>query len=249
MNFEHQSATVVLKGNISNLRCRRRKQDFVLSEAQHTYIEATAAGAAIVGMGASAIGLLQMSANSQEEADWVEFELDGKHIEGWLWKMPMSEGDVVEVVAEQQFDGNYFAYSIRRVNDGVIAIYPHATSGGSALYRRIMKYMVVMFVLAFAFFCVAYYSNVKGGESAGVLWFPLFGGLFTLPFVWLLFHRAYLKLAHLGRLAEAIFSCYGWHDVSRIDLARASKSATPANAKRGEYGVYYFCYNPDLIEK
>lgn len=122
-----------MRGVISNLRILRRKRDFVLSEAQHAYMEATAAGAAAIGMGASAIGLLQMSANSEEEADWVEFELDGKRLEGWLWKMPMSEGDVVEVVAEQQFDGHYFAYSIRRANDGVIAIYPHATSGRSAL--------------------------------------------------------------------------------------------------------------------
>ena len=61
-----------------------------------------------------------MSANSKEEADWVESKPTVR-FEGWLWKMPMSERDVVEVVAEQQFDGNYFASSIRRANDGVIA--------------------------------------------------------------------------------------------------------------------------------
>lgn len=126
--------TRLFRGKIVNLRCWRRKHDFVLSEAKHTYLEATAAGAAVLGMGASAIGLLQMSANSEEEADWVEFELDGKRVEGWLWKLPM-------------------------------------------------------------------------------------------------------------------FSCYGWRDVSKIDLARASKDAMPVNARPDEFGIYYFHYNPDSTER
>lgn len=249
MNPEYKFGAQILRGKISNLRCRRRKRDFVVSEAQHAYMQATAAGAVVLGMGASAIGLLQMSANSEEEADWVEFELDDKCVEGWLWKMPMSEEDVVEVVAEQQFNGRYFAYSIRRANDGVVAIYPHATSGRSALYRRIMKYMAIFFAISFGFFCAVYYSNVAHDDSVGVRLFPVFGGLFALPVFWLLFHRTYLKMAHLGKLAEDIFSCYGWSDVRRIDLVRASKALIPENAKPGEFGVYYFRYSSDLVEK
>lgn len=105
MDSENQSAMHVISGKITHLQCRRRKQDFILNEAKHAYMEAAATGAAVVGMGATAIGLLQMSSNSQEEADWVEFEVDGRSVEGWLWKMPMSEGDVVEIVAEPKFDG------------------------------------------------------------------------------------------------------------------------------------------------
>lgn len=105
--------------------------------------------------------------------------------------------------------------------------------------------MGIFFIISFGFFCVVYYSNAKRDDSAGVLLFPVFGGLFTLPIFWLLFHRTYLKMAHLGRLAENIFSCYGWRDVGRIDLARASKAARPANADPREFGVHYFRYQPE----
>lgn len=242
MNSDSQFSTEILRGKIVNLQCRRRKQDFVLSAAQHGYMEATATGAAVAGMGASAIGLLQMSANSQEEADWVEFEVDGKLVEGWLWKMPMSEGDVVEVVAEPKFDGRYFAYSIRRTGDGVIAVYPHVTSGRSALYRRIMKYMLIAAVFCN---CVVTAMMVGGGEGAD--WksnFMVMGGAWVFSFMifWILFHRAYLKMARFAKMAEIVFSCYGWRDVRNIDLSRTSKRARPANADPSEFGVHYFCY-------
>lgn len=244
MSPEQQFAIEVLRGKITNLLCRRRKQDFILSEAQHTYMDATAAGAAVMGMGASAMGLLQMSANSAEEADWVEFELDGHHVQGWLWKMPMSEGDIVEVVAERRPAGSYFAYSIRRDNDGVIAVYPNATSGRSAFYRRIMKYMLTMFAFCYGLFCALFYSGAGGVDTTGLKWFPIAGAGVTLPFFWLLFHRAYLKMANFSRLAEVIFSSYGWSDVRQIDLVRASKGALPVNANREDFGVYYFRYQP-----
>ena len=59
MKSEYKLRAEVIRGEISGLRIRRRKRDFILSEAQHAYMEATATGAAILGMGASAIGLLR----------------------------------------------------------------------------------------------------------------------------------------------------------------------------------------------
>lgn len=106
MSFDRQFSTIVLRGKISNLRLHRRKQDFVLSEAQHSYAEATAAAGVALGMGACAMGLLQMSANSSEEADWVEFDLDNLPVMGWVWKMPMREGDTVEAVVERRPEGD-----------------------------------------------------------------------------------------------------------------------------------------------
>jgi magnesium-transporting ATPase (P-type) len=206
-------------------------------------MEATAVAGVALGMGASAMGLLQMSANSKEEADWVEFELGGKRVEGWLWKMPMSDGDFVEVVVEQKAEGGYFAYALRRPDDGVIAVYPHATNGRSALYRRIMKYMLWMFVICFGIFCIMFYSH--GGMEQGDGMLLGIGSVASLLIFWILFHRAYLKMAHFAKLAEVIFSCYGWSDVRKIDLARASKGAKPANPEPGEFGIHYFRYQPE----
>lgn len=243
MSSERQFATEVLRGKISNLRHYRRKQDFVLSEAQQSYAQATAAAGVALGMGASAMGLLQMAANSTEEADWVEFDLDGKPIVGWVWKMPMREGDAVEVVAEPRHEGGFFGYSIRR-DDGLIAIYPHATSGTFALYRRIMKYMVMMFAFCFGIICVLYYSGAGGAQPKEDPLFPLWIGGMGLPIFWFLFHRAYLRMAHFAKMAEVIFSSYGWSDVRRIDLIHASKGPIPANEDPDEFGIHYFRYQP-----
>ncbi|KVL48928.1 putative type VI secretion system effector [Burkholderia territorii] len=246
MNSEREYAVQLLRGTISKLKCRRRQQDFVLSEAQHAYIQATAEGAAFAGMGASAIGLIQSSANSEEEADWVEFELDGKQIEGWLWKMPMKDGDEVEIVAELRPRDRYFAYAVRRINDDVIAVYPHATRGRSALYRWLMKIMVSLFIPIFGLFCILLFRDAGGVERAAVGTFLGITGAAALMIFWILFYRAYRRMKRFAKLAEVIFSCYGWGDVRRINLVRSSKRMR-AEHRDVDYGINYFRYRPEDV--
>ncbi|MCA8203020.1 hypothetical protein LGM71_18345 [Burkholderia sp. AU33545] len=243
MSSEREYAVQVLRGTISKLKCRRRQQDFVLSEAQHAYIQATAAGAALAGMGASAIGLIQSSANSEEEADWVEFELDGKQIEGWLWKMPMTDGDEVEIVAEPRPRDRYFAYSIRRVGDDTVAVYPHATRGRTALYRWLMKIMLWFFVPIYALMCFMLSRDADGIDSTTLVMVLGGAGAFSLLIFWILFYRAYLKMKRFAKLAEVIFSCYGWRDVRKISLIHSSKEMKPENRDL-DYGIHYFRYRP-----
>lgn len=102
---ESKKPIVLLKGVISNLERSRRSHDFVLTEIQQKQMGATAVAASAMGMGAAAIGLVSMAGNADEEADWVEFELDGRRVTGWLWMMPMRSGDAVEVVAEDMGGG------------------------------------------------------------------------------------------------------------------------------------------------
>ena len=249
MRPESELSPKLLRGTISGLRVRRCKQDFILSEAQHAYAEATAVGAVAAGMGGATMGILQMSSNSSEEADWVEFDLDDKPVVGWMWKMPMREGDAVEVVAEPMPAVGYFAYSIRRDSDDLVAIYPHAISGRTALYRRLMKYMLIMFSFCFGILCVLYYSGAGGAQPKDDLLFPLYIGAPGLALFWFLFHRAYRKMAPFARLAEVVFSIYGWKDVRQIDLVRASKGKIPANADADEFGIHYFRYEIEALNE
>ncbi|KVL59751.1 hypothetical protein WS99_02695 [Burkholderia territorii] len=245
MSSEREYAVQVLRGTISGLKCRRRQQDFVLNETEHAYMQATAAGAALADMGALAIGLVQSSANSEEEADWVEFELDGKQIEGWLWKMPMKNGDEVEIVAEPRPRDRYFAYSVRRINDDVIAVYPQATRGRSALYRWLMKIMLILVVVLNAVGSVLTFTDT-GMDRLTLVTVMIGAWIFSLLIFWILFHRAYLKMRHFARLAEVIFSCYGWGDVRRINLVRSSKRMRPEH-RDVDYGIHYFRYRPEDI--
>lgn len=243
MKSENSFGMELLRGTISNLRIRKRQQDFVMSQVQHERMEATAAGAALFGMSASAIGLLNMSANSEEEADWVEFDLDDRHMEGWLWKMPVFNGDEVEVVVEKRPKGRYFVYSVRRPEDGVVAVYPHATSGRSAQYRSIMKMMLWCFFVIYSIFSAIFlYGNGKDGWL-DALSFIAISGFFVLLTFWGLFYISYRKLVRFSYLAEAIFSCYGWTNEKKIDLVKSSKGVKPSRIA-AEYGLHYFLYDP-----
>ena len=100
---------VLLRGAISGFERSRRSHSFVLSEVQDQLIGATAVAATVMGIGATALGMIDTAGNSDEDADWVEFELDGKQIKGWFWMIPMRNGDRVEVVAERMGESSYVA--------------------------------------------------------------------------------------------------------------------------------------------
>ena len=136
---EPNNSMVLLRGVISGLNRSRRNHDFVLTEVQHRQVGVTAIAASVMGMGATGIGLVGMAGNADEEADWVEFELDGKQVKGWLWMMPMRNGDTVEVVAEPTAKGYYVAYAVNRDGDDLLAVYPHATAGRKVHYRKSIK--------------------------------------------------------------------------------------------------------------
>ncbi|MFL9867990.1 hypothetical protein PQR67_27770 [Paraburkholderia fungorum] len=238
----------LLRGTISNLRTRRRQQDFVMNQVQHERMEATAAGAALLGMSASAIGLLNMSANSEEEADWVEFDLDDRHMEGWLWKMPVFNGDEVEVVVEKGPKGRYFVYSVRRPEDGVVAVYPHATSGRSARFSSIMKMMFWCFLGIYGVISIFLLSSRGDVSFATMLSFVVVAGFFVLLTFFGLFYISYRKLVRFSYLAEAIFSCYGWLNEKSIDLVKSSKGITPSRIA-AEYGLHYFLYDPEQARR
>jgi hypothetical protein len=233
----------LLRGTITGLKTQRRRRDFVMSPAQHGYMEATAAGAALMGMGAQAMGLVNISGNSEEEADWVEFELDGKPMRGWVWQMPMSDGDQVEVVAESAGQGRYVVYSIRRLEDSVVAIFPHAECGSSALYRRIMKMMIWFFLIMYIIVSAITLYGFDGDDLKNAMYVVKISGFFSFLLFWGLFYIAYRKLRGFSLLAEEIFKCYGWQSVEKINLGKSSRKHRPENTLE-RYGLYYFRYNP-----
>lgn len=87
--------TQLLHGRISNLRRSRRSQDFFFTDADHAKMGATAIAAGLVGLGSIATGLAGMATDTKEEADLLEFDLDGKPIKAWVWSSVFKEGDVL----------------------------------------------------------------------------------------------------------------------------------------------------------
>lgn len=234
---------VLLRGAISGLDRSRRSHDFVLSEVQHQQVGVTAIAASVMGMGATGIGLIGMAGNAGEEADWVEFELDGKQVKGWLWMMPMRNGDTVEVVAEPTGNNRYVAYAVKRDGDDLLAVYPHATAGRKVHYRKSVK--AWMWCSFLAYLIPAFFSVMH--EGLGSLLhtdMPLF--LLNTFFFWIaisavIAFRVSRKMMGFVRIAETIFKTFGWPDVENIDLRQTSKENRREN-KLSNFGNLYFRY-------
>ncbi|ACD14461.1 putative type VI secretion system effector [Paraburkholderia phytofirmans] len=241
-NKEQHISTVLLRGTITKLERSRRSHDFVLTQVQQRQVGATALGAAAMGMGAAGMGLVSMASNSDEEADWVEFELDGKKMQGWLWLLPMRNGDEVEVVAEKVADDRYIVYSVKRDGDDIVAMYPHATAGRKAHYRNMTKIMLWTFFVLYAILVVGTYF--KGEISSDLYAYTVsmatigVGGFIVFGII---FYRTSLKLMGFVRLAEAVFRTYGWPDVQNIDLRKTSREHRGTNTL-SNYGRHYFRY-------
>lgn len=234
---------VLLRGAISELTLTRRSHNFVLTENQHWQIGATAIAASVMGMGATGIGLLGMACNADEEADWVEFEVDGNRVKAWLWMMPMRNGDMVEVVAEPRGHNHFVAYAVKRDGDALLAVYPHATAGRKAHYRKSAK----------AWLCCAFLASLIATflfkmQSTSNHWFNTSNGLYlanlfalSVPFSAVIAFRVSQKCMGFVRTAEAIFKGFGWPDVENIDLRQTSKKNRGAD-KSAYFGAMYFCY-------
>lgn len=240
---ELNNPAVLLRGTISRLERSRRSHDFVLNRVQHQKIGVTAIAAAAMGLGAASMGLISIAGNSDEEADWVEFELNGKQMNGWLWMMPMRNGDIVEVVAEPIEINRYMIYAVKRDGDDLLAVCPHATAGRIVHYRKSVKTWMWCSILA-CLIPILFIVMPEGWES---LLDPMMQiGLLNGFAIWLLFSaiiafRITGKLMGFVIIAEMIFNTFGWPEVGKIDLRKTSRENRREN-RLSNFGNFYFRY-------
>ncbi|WP_231754035.1 putative type VI secretion system effector [Burkholderia sp. MSMB2041] len=115
-----------------------------MSDLERSAAGLTAVASALAGSG-GAVGLASL-AGTKEEADKVQFEIDGKQVAGWLMWSPFQNGDEVEVVAEPLRDGMYRAFAILRPSDRTIALYPHCSRGRWAFFKNAVKLFMLFFI-------------------------------------------------------------------------------------------------------
>ncbi|MET3212764.1 UNVERIFIED_ORG: hypothetical protein ABIC48_000507 [Burkholderia territorii] len=145
------SSTRLLRGRIRNLHKTRRTQDFFFTAADRARMGATAVAAGLAGLGGVATGLSGMAMDTTEEADLLEFDLDGKSIRAWVWQSVFNEGDEVEVVAEQA-ETHWQGYGLYRPDDAIVALHPHCSRGRYAHYRAAFRiYLKCMMPLIIIF--------------------------------------------------------------------------------------------------
>jgi hypothetical protein len=243
MNIETTTHAKLLHGRITNLRKSRCSQDFFFTDSDRRNMRATAIAAGLAGLGGIAVGLGGVAMDTTEEADLLEFELDGKMIKAWVWLSVFEEGDEVEVVAEQA-DGHWQGYGIRRVSDKLVALHPHCSRGRFAHYKysRKLWLKVTVPLLLFMYLLSALitaFEPVSNWSAIFKLWG--LGGLLVLGIFGVIAFRMSRKFMGFVSLAEGIFQGFGWNDVKSIDLPAITKKSKKSGDP-GALGILFFRY-------
>ena len=133
---------IKLSGRIANYRCTRGHASFFFTEGDQNTMGVVAVAAAAAGLGGPAMGVAVNASSMEEAAHYVEFELDGQPVKGWVWRSPFQEGDEVEVAAEWQGD-HYEVFGIARPADRIVALYPHCSRGQARHVKNAVKWWAI----------------------------------------------------------------------------------------------------------
>jgi hypothetical protein len=237
------SPTQVLRGVIRNYRKTRRTQDFVFTQADRANMRATSIAAGVAGLGGIAVGLAGASLDTSDVADLLEFDVDDKPVRAWVWLSAFQDGDEVEVVAEK-VGGVWQGYGIRRPSDKIVALYPHCSRGRKAHRAALLKYWIYSssIMLSISYLICIFMMYLKGNDK----WDDFFvaggiGGVGCLLITLFIAWRVSSKFSGFVKLAEGVFTAFGWKDVENIDLPAITKK-TKGPGDPGPLGVMYFRY-------
>lgn len=240
-------ALQVLKGRITGYRRKREVASFVFTDGEHDAIGAVAIAAALVGQSGQAISTASAAASAEEEADYLEFEIAGQPVKGWVWRSPFKEGDEVDVAAEWQQD-HYELCAVARPADRIIALYPHCSRGSKSHWKNAWKWwflgtsFLMVLLPIFGAFVTAIFLDGSVAETLEMLSFsmPATSAFFFSVFALMTWSMA-RKWMPFVRLSEKVFQAFDWEAPGSVDLVKRSKERR-TGGEPPEYGVMYFRY-------
>lgn len=241
MSIEIQLELVKLTGTIVNYKVTRMEASFVFTDSDRSAMGVTAIAAAVVGFSGPAIATASNAASTEEDADYVEFDLDGRSIKGWVWRSPFKDGDKVEVAAEWRED-HYEAAGIARPTDCIIALYPHCSRGRVKHAKNAIKWWFIGTSAFLIFMLFLVWTTVSTERYVSVLatgfHYVAFG---CLAFFSLMTFSLTRKWMPFVRLAEKVFVTLEWPNPGNVDLVKFTK-AQRGPGDPGELGTFYFRY-------
>ena len=252
MNTSTLATATLLRGTIAKYRKKRQLKDFVYTAADRRATGATAILAAMTGQGGAAVAGLN-AMNVREEADFVEFEIDGEPVKGWLTYSPFKEGDHVEILVTRE-ESIWNVLGILR-DDCVVALHPRCSRGRYAHFKASARWWLIIFaiVMAGSSMFVALTVSFSDGVKALIdlsLWSIFLGGgggLFLLLSGLIAVNQS-RKFMPSVRLAESIFTGFGWNNVKSIDLPAITRKYR-ISGEGFEVGMLYFRCGKDSLDE
>jgi hypothetical protein len=238
MSTSPSAGTCPLRGTISGYRKKREMKDLLIPSADRGATGAAAILAALAGQGGAAVAGMNAT-NVREESDFVEFELNGEPVKGWLTYSPFKEGDHVEILAVRE-ESEWNAFGILR-DDYVVALHPCCSRGRHAHFKASMRWWLIISTIMLIAGSVVLALVVSFDDGYRTLADPslwaLFlggsgGGFFLIG--GLLAANQSRNFMPAVRLTESIFARFGWKNVKSIDLPAITKKNTafPMKASR-----------------
>jgi len=235
----HAGEILRLTGTIINYRCTRAYASFVFGESHQHQFGAIAVAAAVAGMGGQAASIVGAASDMEEPADYLEFDLDGNHVKGWVWRSPFKNGDSVVIAAEHLGD-HFEAYGIARPSDRTIALYPHCSRAKRRHIKNAVKWWLIWNACIFGPLITWEWLERRNLEillQPAIAWFnAVMVAFFILMFTSLA--RQYLPFV---RVAQKVFVVLGLPDAENIDLVKSSNRQR-TNRDPAEFGTFYFRY-------
>ncbi|MDW5419222.1 putative type VI secretion system effector [Iodobacter sp. CM08] len=203
------SGLVKISGLISNYKSTREHANFFFTQNDNKAMSLAAIASAAIGSSGLAMGAAISASDMEEEADYVEFEMDGKAIKGWVWRSPFANNDIVDVVGEWR--DNYFELvAIARPADRTIALYPHCSRGKRAHIKNAIKWWFLGVTGMFGLTAAVIALQIALGESLISILVASFCFLVP-PLMWLFFGKKGL-LASMGLLFSPLIYTYSLDD-------------------------------------
>lgn len=176
----------------------------------------------------------------KEAADFLEFYLDDKKVEGWVASNPFVEGDRVNVAATKE-GSLYTAYGIARPADRTVAVYPHCWLGRRARLSKLLLWWPLICVVGVSALVILllWFSAYNGNKEVWNYFWLVEGVAFAVAN--LSFFSACRDYSPALLRAEEIFRALELPEPSKIDLKHSSQGQR--NAKdTPAFGKGYFRY-------
>jgi hypothetical protein len=218
-----------LTGHIKNFRKSREAANFFFTARDQSNMRLGAILSALIGDSGQAATLSNYASSMESMGDYVQFELDGRSLAGWLWGSPFKEGDYVEAAVKIQ-GSRYELFALYKPEERTIALYPHCIKGTRAYLRAALRRTL----FANAFFITAlsllFLFGGKQSLEQGIKFISsrealggLFLGMVITSGICFTMLRKWLPFA---KLAEKIFRALDFPSPSDINLSESTKRLT-----------------------
>ncbi|MBP4044042.1 putative type VI secretion system effector [Chromobacterium violaceum] len=233
---------IKIKGKINSYKKQRKLANFFFTDNDQKIMGLAAIAGGLAGAFGQAAGNVRDAKNLYEEADYVEMNVNGHPVKGWVWFSPFRDGDIVEVIGTQK--ENYFeAIAICRPNDRVIALYPHCSRGKNAHIQSVTKWWLYLTALAIGFGVlidtgINYFSSSKVEyivQTVNFIYVTL--AIYALSGAFAYTNgKRFMLFVHA---ATQVFKTIGLDNPDSVDLPKRTKRK-PGDP--GVLGVMYFNY-------